>query len=86
MSRTERLQMRLGEWILDDLALETRGHGLPPFCCVHHGIENRRLALTAMYTRTLEQAANLGLLPRETVLAVLDWLRTGKFPGVVTAP
>lgn len=82
VTRTNLLYARLGEWVVDDLRLQT--DRIPvPFSC--GPVEDKRTtdaidrtaALGAMYIRLLEHAENLGLLRIGETAQVIRWMRSG---------
>jgi hypothetical protein len=82
MSPTQKRTLQFGEWVIDDLRLQT--DELPvPFCCTPTGKKrvtdavDRTAALSAMYVRLLEQAENLGLLRIGESAQVKRWLTSG---------
>lgn len=82
VTRTNLLYARLGEWVVDDLRLQT--DRIPvPFSCgpmpgkKHTDTVERTAALGSMYIRLLQQAENLGLLRIGESAQVIRWLRSG---------
>lgn len=82
MNRTAQLQMRLGEWLIDDLRIQTDKIPMP-FCIGPAegkrttDAVDRAAALAAMYIRLLEHAENLGLLRIGESAQIIRWLRSG---------
>lgn len=82
MTRTNQLYQRLGEWLVDDLRLQTDKIPTPFSCGTVEGKRttdeiDRIVALAAMYIRLLEQAEQLGLLRIGESSQVKRWLRSG---------
>ena len=82
MTPSQKRTLQFGEWVIDDLRLQT--DKIPtPFSC--HGpnvmsqpnAQDRTAALGAMYIRLLEQAENLGLLRIGESAQVKKWLTSG---------
>lgn len=84
MRRRRSLEM-LGQWVVDDLVLQTRCNKEFPasadvvFCCASTMQVDRRVAIAAMYVRAIEQAERLGALPLHSSDAIREWIRTGFF-------
>ena len=74
MTPSQKRTLQFGEWVIDDLRLQTE-----TFCCWgpgrnHPNTVDRNAALGAMYVRLLEQAENLGLLRIGESAQVKKWL------------
>lgn len=72
----------LGQWVVDDLVLQTREYPASAdvvFCCASTMQADRHVAIAAMYVRLIEQAERLGVMPGVWSDAIRVWLRTGEF-------
>ena len=84
-SKRRRTLESLGQWVLDDFALQTRDKREAPvkndvvFCCDSGFRCERNVSIVSMYLRQLEHAERLGLMPLRTSDTVREWLSTGFF-------
>ena len=84
-SKRRRTLESLGQWVLDDFALQTRDNRGAPvendvvFCNASSFRSDRNVSMVSMYLRQLEHAERLGLMPLRTSDTVREWLSTGFF-------
>lgn len=93
MTPSQKRTLQFGEWVIDDLRMQT-DKVVHPFSCYHTPDNHvpmpsprtvavatdaidRTAALAAMYVRLVEQAENLGLLRIGESAQVRKWLTSG---------